>query len=170
MQTIAPSVLFPVLNPPYPQGTGKTMTVVFFSVSIQPFFFGLYSWVPLVSFFIVTACHPVIQGIIDILVGELFPSDIRTISIGIAHGIEYLSFAFATEAFPVLLKCLKFYGLTFYYASFCLAMTIWGMVTIKDIDRLSLVEIERIYDTKMDETEGSSQVSKSTDPNYGSLQ
>ena len=139
-------------------------------MSIQPFFFGLYSWVPLVSFFIVTACHPVIQGIIDILVGELFPSDIRTISIGIAHGVEYISFAFATEAFPILLKWLNFNGLTFYYASFCLAMTVWGMMTIKDIDRLSLVEIERIYNTKLDETESSSHESKSTDQNYGSLQ
>ena len=137
--------------------------------SLCPEWFMNKDWVPLLGFLIVTACHPVIMGVILVLVGELFPTDIRTISIGIAHGIEYLSFAFATEAFPVLLKCLKFYGLTFYYASFCLAMTIWGMVTIKDIDRLSLVEIERIYDTKMDETEGSSQVSKSTDPNYGSL-
>ena len=126
-------------------------------------------WVLLLSFFIVTACQPVVRGIIDILVGELFPTDIRTISIGITNGVEYLVFAFATEAFPVLLDGLHFYGLTFYYASFCLVMTLWGMMTIKDVDHLSLVEIERIYN-KMHKSEGATPESKSKDTNYGSLQ
>ena len=49
-------------------------------------------------------------------------------------------------------------------------MTIWGMMTIKDTDHLSLVEIERIYNTRMEKAEGSSHDSKSKDPNYGSLE
>ena len=127
-------------------------------------------WIPLLGFFIVTACHSVVMGIILVLLGELFPTDIRTISIGIVTGVETLTLAFATEIFPVLLEWLHFYGLNFYYAAVCLLMTIWGMMTIKDIDHLSLVEIELIYNTKMKKSEGSNYESKSKDPNYGSFE
>ena len=126
-------------------------------------------WIPLLGFFIVTACHSVVMGIILVLLGELFPTDIRTISIGIVTGVETLTLAFATEIFPVLLEWLHFYGLNFYYAAVCLLMTIWGMMTIKDIDHLSLVEIEQIYNTNMDKSEVSSHEPKSKDSNYGSL-
>ena len=137
--------------------------------SMCPDWFMNKDWVPLLGFFIVSACHPVVLGIILVLVGELFPTDIRAISIGIVNGVEYLAFAFATEAFPFLLEWLHFYGLNFYYAAFCLFMTMWGMMTIKDIDHLSLVEIEQIYNTNMDKSEGSSHEPKSKDSNYGSL-
>ena len=127
-------------------------------------------WIPLLGFFIVTACHSVVMGIILVLLGELFPTDIRTISIGIVTGVEYLTLALATETFPFLLEWLHFYGLNFYYAAVCLLMTIWGMMTIKDIDHLSLVEIELIYSTNMKKSEGSNYETKSKDPNYGSFE
>ena len=111
-------------------------------------------WVPLLGFFIVTGCHPIILGIMLILVGELFPSDIRTTSIGIVHGCEYLVFAFATETFPILLEWLHFYGLNLYYGVFGLFMTLWGMRTIKDIDHLSLVEIQKVYNNEKSEASG----------------
>ena len=106
-------------------------------------------WVPLVGFIIITLCLPIILGIILILIGELFPTDIRTVSIGTVRGMQYLALALATKLFPILSKWLHFYGLNYYYAAFALALTIWGMATIKDIDRLSLVEIEQIYDRRV---------------------
>lgn len=121
-------------------------------------------WIPLVGFFIVTACHPLLMGIVLILVGEIFPTDIRTVSIGIVNGLQFLVLAFVTKTFPVLLEWLHFYGLNYYYAAFSLALTIWGMMTIIDIDGLSLVEIERIYTTRMDKSEGSNSSS-----GYGSF-
>ena len=106
-------------------------------------------WVPLVGFIIITLCLPIILGIILILIGELFPTDIRTVSIGTVRGMQYLALALATKLFPILSKWLHFYGLNYYYAAFALALTIWGKATIKDIDRLSLVEIEQIYDRRV---------------------
>ena len=106
-------------------------------------------WVPLVGFIIITLCLPIILGIILILIGELFPTDIRTVSIGTVRGMQYLALALATKLFPILSKWLHFYGLNYYYAAFALALTIWGTATIKDIDRLSLVEIEQIYDRRV---------------------
>ena len=87
------------------------------------------------------------------MVGEIFPTDIRTVSIGIVRGTVQLVLALATKLFPILSEWLHFYGLNYYYAAFALLLTIWGMVTIKDIDRLSLVEIERIYDIRATKSE-----------------
>ena len=127
-------------------------------------------WVPLLGFFIVTGCHPIVLGIMLILVGELFPSDIRTKSIGIVHGLEYFAFALATEAFPILLEWFHFYGLNFYYGAFALLMTLWGIITIKDIDQLSLVEIEQIYNTEIEKSKASGHEKNTKDHNYESLE
>ena len=43
------------------------------------------------------------------------------------------------------------------------------MLTIKDIDCLSLVEIEDIYDSRMDKTRCVSDETRSKDSNYGSF-
>ena len=110
-------------------------------------------WVPLFGFIIITICLPIILGIILILIGELFPTDIRTVSIGVVRGMQYLALALATKLFPILAESLKFYGLNYYYAAFALALTIWGMTTIKNIDQLSLVEIEQIYDRRVAKSE-----------------
>ena len=126
-------------------------------------------WVPLTGFFIVTACHPLIIGIFLILVGEVFPTNIRSVSIGIVHALQCLVLAFATKAFPLLLEWLDFYGLNYYYSALSVAMTIWGMVTIKDIDRLSLVEIEWIYNKRCKTSEMSSNANGSKASNYGSI-
>ena len=126
-------------------------------------------WVTLLGFFIITACHPILLGIILVLVGELFPTNIRTVSIGIVHGLQYLAFAFATKAFPYLEKLFQFYGLNYYYAAFAIVLTLWGMTTIKDIDRLSLVEIERMYGSKMEKIETPGDESEIKDQTYGSI-
>ena len=76
---------------------------------------------------------------------------------------------FSTEAFPYLEEWLPSYGLNYYYAAVALALTIWGMGTIKDVESLSHVEIERIYGNRMEKSEGSSNGTESKDPNYGSL-
>ena len=110
-------------------------------------------WVPLFGFIIITICLPIILGIILILIGELFPTDIRTVSIGVVRGMQYLALALATKLFPILAESLKFYGLNYYYAAFALALTIWGLTTIKNIDQLSLVEIEQIYDRRVGKSE-----------------
>ena len=110
-------------------------------------------WIPLFGFVIISLCHALILGIILILIGELFPTDIRTITIGIVRGLVSLVLALATQQFPILSEWLHFYGLNYYYATFALVLTIWGMWTIKDIDGLSLVEIEGIYDSRVTKTE-----------------
>ena len=132
--------------------------MLIFTVSIHslyPNWLMSKDWLPLLGCFIVTGCLPIILGIMLILVGELFPSDIRTKSIGIVHGLEYFAFALATEAFPILLEWFQFYGLNLYYGAFGLLMTLWGMMTIKDVDQLSLEEIQKIYNTQIETSKAS---------------
>ena len=106
-------------------------------------------WVPLFGFIVITICLPIVLGIILILIGELFPTDIRTVSMGVVRAMQYLALALSTKLFPVLSDLLYFHGLNYYYAAFALTLTIWGMATIKDIDQMSLVEIEQIYDRRV---------------------
>ena len=127
------------------------------------------SWVPLVCFITITLCHPLILGVILILIGELFPTDIRTVSIGVVRGFQYLALALATKLFPILSQRLHFYGLNYYYTVLALALTVWGMAMIKDIDHLSLVEIEQIYDSRVAKTKDATPKPKGQDTYYGSL-
>ena len=113
--------------------------------------------------------HPLIYGVILTLIGEIFPTDIRAVSIGVVRGLQYLALAFATEMFPILSEQLNFYGLNYYYAAFALLLTVWGMATIKDIDNLSLTEIEHIYDKRVDKSEVAAQDAVGTKQNYGSM-
>ena len=126
-------------------------------------------WIPLFGFIVITLCHPLLLGVILILIGELFPTDIRTVSIGIVRGLQYLVLGMATKLFPILSAWLHFYGLNYYYAAFALILTVWGMVTIKDVDQLSLVEIEQIYDIRVTKSENVTTEPKREDRDYGSL-
>ena len=76
---------------------------------------------------------------------------IRTISVGIVHGISMTAFALSTKAFPHLMEWLHFYGLNYYFAAVTLAMTLWGWLKMEATDDLSLVEIERLYDCKSED-------------------
>ena len=77
--------------------------------------------------------------------------------------------ALATKLFPILSEKLHFYGLNYYYAAFALVLTVWGMVTIKDVDQLSLVEIERIYDSRVTKSKNVTPEPKRENGDYGSL-
>ena len=132
---------------------------MFFSVAIHahlsealsptPEWLTKINWFPLFCYIIVASCHPTLYGVIVVLIGELFPTDIRTVSIGIVRGLQFLTLAFATKIFPFLSEWLHSYGQNYYYTAIALVLTIWGMATIKDIDRHSLVEIEQIYDGRV---------------------
>ena len=132
-------------------------------------------WVPLLGFFIITACYPMLLGIIHVLMGEIFPTNIRSVSIGIVHGVGYLALAFSTESFPYLEQWLNSYVLNYYYAGVALALTLWSMLTMKNIDSLNLIEIEQMYGSKMEKSKAviggknSEDPKESEDLNYCSL-
>ena len=106
-------------------------------------------WVPLVACLGVTACTPIINGVYDTLLGEIFPTETRTVSMGIVKSVEWSTFTVTTILFPFLMEWIHFYGLNYYYAFISLGLIFWSS-TIKDTDGLSLVEIEQIYCSRID--------------------
>ena len=113
-------------------------------VTPNPTWFVDLGWVPLVACLGVTATLPIINGIYDTLLGEIFPTETRTASMGIVKGVEWASFGITTILFPYLMEWMHFYGLNYYYAFISLGLIFWTS-TIKNTDGLSLVEIEQIY-------------------------
>ena len=114
------------------------------TVSPNPKWFVDLGWVPLAACLGVTATLPIINGIYDTLLGEVFPTETRTASMGIVKAVEWSAFGVTTILFPYLMECIHFYGLNYYYAFISLALVFWTS-TIKNTDGLSLVEIEQIY-------------------------
>ena len=114
------------------------------TVSPNPKWFVDLGWVPLAACLGVTATLPIINGIYDTLLGEVFPTETRTASMGIVKAVEWSAFGVTTILFPYLMKWIHFYGLNYYYAFISLALVFWTS-TIKNTDGLSLVEIEQIY-------------------------
>jgi MFS family permease len=88
--------------------------------------------------------------VIQILLGEIFPTDIRTTSIGIINAVESIAFVVNIKLFPSFMARLGLPAIMYIYAGISLIMVVWGVVTIRKTDGLSLVETENIYDTVAD--------------------
>ena len=72
----------------------------------------------------------------------------RSISVGIVNSLASMAFAFTNKTFPTLVAQLNFHGAFYVYGSIALILTIWGIVTMKITDGLSLVETERLYNSR----------------------
>ena len=59
-----------------------------------------------------------------------------------------MAFAFTNKTFPTLVAQLNFHGTFYVYGSIAFILTIWGIMTMKITDGLSLVETERLYDSR----------------------
>ena len=67
---------------------------------------------------------------------------------GVIEGLGIGVMVLSLKAFPTLIACLTFHGTFYVYAIIALIFTIWAIVTVKPTDGLSLVETERLYDSK----------------------
>ena len=82
------------------------------------------------------------------LVGELFPTEIRAVSIGICKSVENACAAMMVKIYPDMKAALGMFGICYVYASIGMLATIWAYFTIPDNRSKTLVEIEKSYDTK----------------------
>ena len=49
------------------------------------------------------------------------------------------------KLYPIAVETFGFHYVVYFYAAITLAFTIWGLLTIKDTDRLSLTEIQEMH-------------------------
>ena len=106
----------------------------------------MFNWIPLVSFILIGSVRTIaLDPFYNILLSELFPSDIRTLSVGIVRSFESGVAAILAKIFPNMKATLGMSGLCYFYSVAALFTAIWAFLTIPDNRSKSLVEIEKSY-------------------------
>ena len=87
------------------------------------------------------------------LMGELFPTEIRTFSVGIVESTYYFCTAIVIKYFPQMKLAMGLSGVFYFYAAFGALNAIWGFFTIPDNRSKTLTEIEEAFERKKDTPE-----------------
>ena len=104
------------------------------------------NWLHLIIAVIPSASESLgILTIMNILLAELFPTDIRSISVGIVRAVAYMANYGNMMAYPMVSGANAFGELMFGYGAVSAFMTVWAIVTVKETDAMSLVEIENSF-------------------------
>ena len=86
-----------------------------------------------------------ILPVLNILLAELFPTDIRNISVGIVMAVTYIATYCTLMAYPIISSADAFHWLMYVYGVISLFMTVWAIFTVEETDSMSLVEIEKLF-------------------------
>ena len=104
------------------------------------------SWCILIISMVPPACISLgLNSILHILKGELFPTEIRAVSAGIVSVTSHIPVVINMVTFPVITSAGLLHLAMYVYSSFCLFMAMWAIITIKNTDDMSLVEVEELY-------------------------
>lgn len=74
--------------------------------------------------------------------GELFPTDIRATSCGIVMAMQKVTLVANYKFFTIAAASFGFHYVLYFYAFIIALMAMWGLLTIKNTDHLSLTEIQ----------------------------
>ena len=103
----------------------------------------LFSWIPLVGMTMVNVLRGAgIEPVIHILINEMFPTEIRTLSIGLTQSAFLISGFITVKTFPALEESIGLGGVCLLYSSICFLLLLWGTYTIPDNRGKSLVKVE----------------------------
>ena len=103
----------------------------------------LISWIPLVGIIIINVLRGAgIEPVIHILLNEMFPTEIRTLAIGITQSGFLLSGFTSVKMFPTLKESLGLDGTCLLYSLISFFVILWGAYTIPDNRGKSLVKVE----------------------------
>ena len=80
-----------------------------------------------------------------VLCGELFPTEIRATSSGIVFAASYVALMGNYKLYPIAVDTFGFHYVMYFYSAVTAILTIWGLLTIKNTDRLSLTEIQDMH-------------------------
>ena len=87
---------------------------------------------------------PIIFG----LLGELFPTEIRALGVGIVESIVFTLAGISVKLYPQMKHAMELYGLCYFYATITVFTAFWGWTTIPDNRNKSLVDVENSFDSK----------------------
>ena len=108
-----------------------------------------FSWIPLVSFMIAVIARSIgILPVLHSLLSEVFPTEIRTQSIGLVQAANLAMGTVCIKFFPEMKKIMTFHGLFFFYGASGIVSCLWGLKTIQDNREKSLIKVEEMYEKK----------------------
>ena len=107
------------------------------------------AWIPLAVIIVVVWCRTAgILPIIQSLLAESYPTEIRTESIGITQSQFLVSGAICIKFFPDMKNAIGLSNCCFLYGTIGFFNCVWGIVTIPDNRGKSLVKVEEMYEKK----------------------
>ena len=125
------------------------MATYYYVYQLDPDTYVVASWIPMVVFiFEFVVRSTIILPIIYALVGELYPTDIRTLAVGITQFCQFLMAALVIKLYPDMKSAMTIYGLCYLYTSAIMLNIIWGYFSIPDNRSKSLIDIEESFETK----------------------
>ena len=87
-----------------------------------------------------------LMPVLHIIKGEIFPTEIRTLAVGIVMATNHIPLIINMVVFPMATSGGLFHIACYVYSVCALFMAVWAMITIKETDGLSLVEVEELYE------------------------
>ena len=148
-----PKVLFILANLSTALGVVLIGTFIFLR-KYYPFlaFLDTFSWIPVASVVIAVGARSIgILPVLHSLMSEVFPTEIRTESIGLVQAFSVASGAVCMKFFPEMKNLMTMHGLFFFYGASCIVSCLWGLKTIPDNRGKSLIKVEEMYENKMDQ-------------------
>ena len=153
MHKFHPKVLFILAN--VSTAFGLVLIGIFiFLQKYYPFlpFLDTFSWIPVASVVITVIARSIgILPVLHSLMSEVFPTEIRTESIGLVQAFSVASGAVCMKFFPEMKNLMTLHGLFFFYGGSCFVSCLWGLKTIPDNRGKSLIKVEEMYENKMDQ-------------------
>ncbi len=105
-----------------------------------------FGWIPIVAVVTIMLVRSLgALPVTDTLLAEVYPTDIRTLAIGITQAGFLASSSGSIRLYPVMVEGLQFYGTFYLYAGVAFFMAIWGL-TIPDNRGKSLIQVEEDYE------------------------
>ena len=95
---------------------------------------------------IVSASSIGVFPVFHLLMGELFPSDIRSLSIGLTQSAGLSLATVNILIYSYLIKYLQFFGTFYFYATIQFVALLWGFFMIPDNRGLSLAKVEENFE------------------------
>ena len=108
-----------------------------------------FSWMPVLSVIVaVIARATCILPVIYSVMSEVFPTEIRTQSIGLVEALTFASGALCIKFFPEMKYGMGLHGLFFFYGATGVISCLYGLMNIPDNRGKSLIKVEEMYENK----------------------
>ena len=125
-----------------------------------PYFLYLeeFSWIPFLSVIVAVIVRAIcILPVIYSVMSEIFPTEIRTQSIGLVESFALGCGALITKFFPEMKHGMGLHGLFFFYGATGVISCFYGLLTIPDNRGKSLIKVEEMYEYENDKDKTANQ-------------